>query len=119
MSKLKTFRLYPTLFYIDVFVCSKIKRKYLKKRYGLKESIKPNECGTIYSSKKSELKGIKRFYICLESTEYDNIIIHEIVHLLWHLSKEMNIELKYESQEWQANFFEMVFNEIKNKNGWV
>jgi hypothetical protein len=40
------------------------------------------------------------------------ILVHELVHVLWYLSEHAKVKLTYESQEWQALMTDYLFNEI-------
>lgn len=120
MLKLKTIRLHPTLFDLDVVVGGNQRQvdEVFLRRYGLKEQTGKNECMTLYTGTDCELKCTKRIVVRLQSLSR-KIIEHECIHVLWHLSQESNIEICYESQEWQACFIEYVIGEITNKNNYV
>ena len=119
MLKLKTIRLYPTLFDLDVVVGGNQREvdEVFLTRYGLTEKTSPNECMTLYTGTDCELKRTKRIVVRLQSLSR-KIIEHECIHVLWHLSQESNIEICYESQEWQACFIEYVIGEIINPKGY-
>ena len=119
--KFKEIKLLPTLFTLDVFITNNVNKlvPIFEKRYGLTlqdmEGTQINEVSIIDSGKKSELKGHTR--ICLIMGSFNiGTIIHEMQHIIWKLSKLTNIELNYDSQEWQACFMEYLYSEIMKKN---
>lgn len=118
--KLKTIRIYPSEWDLDVIVggTKKDLENISKKRYGLTYDFPVhNECTSIDSSKDSELKGRRGVVIILKSFN-KAIIVHEIIHAIWHLSMYIGLEICYESNEWQALLAEYLFDEITNKEGY-
>lgn len=119
--KTKTIRIYPSIWEMDIVIGGTKKQleTYSEQRYGLKEDpITHNECITITSSKESELKGKTQFCICLKSLKDKGILVHEIVHLIWHIGESIGYKIVYDSQEWQAVLFEYIYNEILNHEGY-
>ena len=119
--KTKTIRIYPSDWELDIIIGGTKKQleNYSEQRYGLKDDpITHNECNTIASSKESELKGKTQFCICLKSLQNKGIVVHEIVHVIWHIGESIGYKIVYDSQEWQAILFEYIFNEIVKADGY-
>jgi len=120
--KFKEIRLYPSLFYLDVFISKDLGllQKIFKKRYGLKKcdfkGTQINEVATIDSDKKSILKGETRIYTIIGSIKKHDIIVHEINHVLDHLNRLTNIDINESSTEWKSMFLEYLFTEIIKEN---
>jgi hypothetical protein len=95
----KSIPLYPTAFFVDVWVCNNQDNigKYFNKRYGAsaeyyKEDISNNQVCTLVSTDNSELKGYKA--IVMRVNSWDNaIIVHELMHVIFYLAKETDIEV--------------------------
>lgn len=122
--KLKTIKLLPTDFYLDVWVGGSVATlaKAFAKRYGAsveyyKEDMGINSLSTINTTNESELKGHTRFVMILQRKN-NKVIVHEILHLLWHMNKRIGLEMSFESQEWQACMFDYVYAEIIDKYGY-
>jgi hypothetical protein len=118
--KFKEIKIQPTNWYLDVIIC-KDKHKiaqFMHKRYGASVEYYEDELftefvSTISSTYKSECNGRKRIVMVL----YDmnrGILVHELVHVLWHFSKNSGVNMCYDSQEWQAILFEYLYNECKS-----
>ena len=124
MIKFKEIRLYPSLFYLDIFITKDLKalREIFNERYGLDEDgfygTQINEVGTIDSCKKSLMKGETRIYTIIESIKKSDIIVHESQHILDHLNRLTNIDLSESSTEWKSMFVEYLFTEITDKNNY-
>ena len=117
---LKTIRLYPTQFECDIWICGDMNHldKCYHKRYGIgfidNDTKGDAECSRIESAKTSEIGAEKR--IALAFSKYDHThFAHESVHCLNHLSHWTNIEIGFNSQEWNAYFIEYVFSECIDK----
>lgn len=120
--KIKEIRVYPSIWYLDVIVADNQKDlDYIsKKRYGIKDDpILPNECSSIDSSKKSELKGERRVVISIKSLDDVETIVHELIYAIWHLARYIGYEIDYDTQEWQAVLYEYLYKEALDKNGYV
>jgi hypothetical protein len=122
--KLKTIKLLPTDFCVDVWIGGSISTlaEAFSKRYGAsieyyKEDMHINSLSTINSSDDSELKGHTRFVMILQKKN-NQVIVHEVLHLLWHMNKRIGLEMSFESQEWQACMFDYVFSEIIDNTGY-
>lgn len=121
----KTIPLLPTHFSLDVLITNKEKTaiKFQHKEYGLsKESLKKegqqvNTVATIDSQKKSKYKGERRICLILEGFK-PAIVVHELIHVLWHLSKYSGLDINYNSQEWQALFMEQLYVQIMDKSNY-
>jgi len=42
------------------------------------------------------------------------ILVHELIHVLWHVAKKSELDMNFDSQEWQAYFVEYLFTELKD-----
>jgi hypothetical protein len=121
---IKTIRLYPTLFCVDVWICNDLEQlsKCFHKRYGAKSKyykkiLTPNQTCIIDSTDESELKGHRR--IVVNMSEYDVLVLaHEIVHVLYKLNKCTDLELTKDSQEWQAYLTEYILEQSINKKSY-
>ena len=120
MIKFKEIRLYPTHFWLDIWITKNsdsLKQIFID-RYGItkqelyNEPIGSDECMILYTEKDSELAGEKRFVIVLKNNKDVSVVIHEITHLKYQLSGETAIEITKDSQEWQAYFMEYITDEI-------
>lgn len=115
-------RLIPTLFYLDIWINWK-NRKELSNaysiRYGLDyettyNDITESECSTIESGTKSPLKGEKRIVLVISDFNVSTLV-HEIVHIFYHLNKYCKLGNDNSNQEWIAYFQEYVYDEIMIK----
>jgi hypothetical protein len=110
--------LIPTLFELDVWICNDKETlvKLFKEHYGASEEyysdfISENQVATIYSKSDSLFKGETRIVMNLTGKSI-NIIVHEVVHVVYHLSKLTGLSVNYKSQEWVAYMTEYIFNQI-------
>lgn len=116
-------RYYPSLWKLDVFVLSYKDREKLSdifhKKYGASKDYYLDEIDfkpcviTIDSTNWSELKGERRIVMILYNRNL-SIIVHEIVHAVWHYSNGSKCAINHESQEWQALLTEYLFDEIRD-----
>jgi predicted SprT family Zn-dependent metalloprotease len=52
--------------------------------------------------------------------DFDNkVIAHELIHVMWHFAEECNLEMNYNSQEWQAILFEYLFTQCQFDNSFT
>lgn len=119
----KTIRLHPSQFECDIIVTetSEGLKELSMKRYGMVEEqdvIHINECSYIYTGINSDLKGIKRFVICIESLDDIRVVVHESLHLLWQYGEATKCKITTETQEWQCIFFEDIIDQILDKTGY-
>lgn len=131
MIRYKELKLTPTLFDLDVFIVgdrynynaiTKSDRKtlatILQQKYGggyeywFENSETVNEVFTTISNKSSEFKGERRIVLIMNPSI--KVLVHELVHVLWHLAKATSLDMSYDSQEWQAIMFEYIFTEIRD-----
>ena len=110
-----------TEYKIDVFVGgTKEERKIIQKnRYGLKDKDVSdtilNECATIDSGIDSIVGNTTRFIVGLESLTDIPILIHELFHLMFHISKEISdFRLSNESYSWASPMIEQIAKDILN-----
>lgn len=87
--------------------------EFFKERYGLEYDHTRNCVYTIDSGTESLLKGHTRIVMRLQSLE-TSVMVHELLHVLWHASKCIGFEMNAGSQEWQACMIEMLYNECKD-----
>lgn len=116
----KTIPLYPTAFHVDIWVCSDLDNlcKYFNKRYGAsieyyQDEINENQTMTLVSTRKSELKGIRTIVVNVDSWNMSTII-HELSHVIFHLSKICGMETNYNSQEWFCYMLEYLYSNCQN-----
>ncbi len=122
MILLKQIKIHPSEWHLDIIVGKNKKEinEFCKKRYGLDDFYDmPNECSSIDSGKDSSLKGERRVVILLEKLSNKPVIVHELIHALWHLTKRIGYEMGYDSQEWQAILYEYLYTETVDKKGYV
>lgn len=102
---------------LDVFVGGGYKQlnEIFKTRYGLEYDGNDNCVCSIESGIDSELKGHKRIVMRLQSFD-TAIMVHELLHVLWHGSRWIGYEMKYDSQEWQACMIEYLYVQCKDRN---
>lgn len=131
MIRYKELKLTPTLFDLDVYIVgdrynhnsiTKSDRKELSKilhynyggnyEYWFENSEIVNEVFTTKSEKKSYFKGERRIVLIINPSI--KVLVHEIMHVLWHLAKATSLDMNYDSQEWQAVMYEYIFTEIKD-----
>lgn len=113
--KLKEIPLYPTKFFLDLWVSDdhELLSKRFSERYGAAsdyyyEELSPNGVCTIESGKDTELKGETR--IVMNIAEINHlVIVHEANHVLFHLSKQCGLEICWNSQEWTSYMLEYLF----------
>ena len=96
---------------------------WMHMRYGiplidLQREVNGNACHSIESGLKSELKGSKRILVVLTTLDDPGLIVHELLHALWHYSKFSGTNMNIDSQEWQALHLEYTFNEVINPKTW-
>jgi hypothetical protein len=102
---------------LDVFVGGKESQlnEIFKSRYGLEYDGTEDCVYSIESGTESELKGHKRIVMRVQSFDAA-IMVHELLHVLWHGSKWIGYEMKYQSQEWQACMLQYLYNQCKDRN---
>lgn len=119
--KIKTIRIYPSVWTLDVILSSKKKEYEIisQKRYGLvNDNINFNECNSIDTGKDCELKGRRIIVVSFKNLKDKSTIVHELIHVLWHASQYIGYSMTYDSQEWQALLFEYLYKEVLDKNGY-
>ena len=119
MIRFKEIKLLPTDFNLHAYVVgdkyshSRISNKdrrlladVFHKRYGLEFEYHYNRLDqvdfvqTIGTTVKSEAKG--ETTIVMVVSPYLKSLVHELIHVLWYLSKSSGLDMDYNSQEWQA-----------------
>jgi len=122
MILFKEIKLLPSLWILDVYVTKDIEKlsKIYQERYAIcgceADNSEENEVFSIESGKKTKLNGEKRIVLCLGSLKDKSILVHELIHVLWHYGKITGSKIIDESQEWQAIFVEWLYNEILKDN---
>lgn len=122
MILFKEISIQPSKWHLDIIVCKDKKEteQFYKDRYGIPDpEVGENECASIDSAKKGQLKGEHRIVIHLMSLSNKSIIVHELIHALWYTSKAIGYEMNYDSQEWQAVLFEYLFREVINRKDYI
>jgi hypothetical protein len=101
----KSIPLYPTEFHVDVWICDK-------------EELSRNQVFTVVATSESELKGIKTIVANMDSWDAGTIV-HELNHVIFHLSNICHLEIGYNSQEWVSYMIEYLFNRCKNDGSFL
>jgi hypothetical protein len=121
----KSIPLYPTEFHVDVWICDDLDNLsvYFNKRYGAsaeyyKEELSRNQVFTVVATSESELKGIKTIVANMDSWDAGTIV-HELNHVIFHLSNICHLEIGYNSQEWVSYMIEYLFNRCKNDGSFL
>ena len=55
----------------------------------------------------------------LKNLNDKKVVVHELIHALWHIADYIGYKLTYETQEWQAILFEYLYSEVLDKNGYT
>jgi len=129
--KKKIIELKPSTWSLDVWigdvknelVIREEMSKLFTKYYGASfeyydENLITSQVMTVDSTTDSLCKGESRIVLVLHKL-LDNLLVHELVHVLWHSSKCIGYELNYYSQEWQAVFLERLFVDIKEDYNYI
>lgn len=121
MVKIKTFNLEPTIFKLDLIYYDNDRNsmsnllKLYKSRYGIVDKEEDfwykNHVSTIKSGEDSKLEGETVISMFITNSDL-GVLVHECMHVLFHLYKCAGIEIDYEAQEWCAIFIEKVFNDV-------
>ena len=113
--KLRNIKMIPMGFSVDVWKGKNVNElaKCFQKRYGREadyylERIYTDCCLTIHSKKKAELKG-RSVVVVVIMIDKPHVIVHELYHALFHLSRLTGAEIKYNAQEWGARMLERLF----------
>jgi len=113
-------RLYPTLFHVDVWICSDLDviASHFNKRYGssteyYKEDLRNNSTQDIKPTKDSELKGDYTIVVNIDKLDF-GVLIHELNHAYYHLCEIIGAKTNKESSEWHSYMLEYLFNECKS-----
>lgn len=117
----KSIPLLPTQYKVDVWICNNKSAlaSQFNKRYGASadyynDILTPNQCSNIISTSTSELKGEHVIVVNIKA-KIASIIIHEMNHVVYYLSKITGLELNYNSQEWHSYMLEYLYTEcMKN-----
>lgn len=126
--KYKEIRVYPSDFIMDVVEAPKEDSKemieFLKERYSINtdEFFDSHQtwdfCATIEPGTKNKVKNQIRVLLCVDNLDRADIVVHELVHALYRISDFLQLEVHYDSQEWQAVLMEFLFKEIYTVKGW-
>lgn len=121
----KSIPLYPTDFYVDIWICNNLENlcRYFNKRYGAsveyyKEETAANQTATIVTTTDSEMKGIKTIVVNVDSWNM-GVIVHELNHVIYHLSEICNLETDYNSQEWVSYMLGYLFERCQNDGSFI
>jgi hypothetical protein len=114
----KSIPLLPTKFSLDVWICDDLDElsAAFSVRYGAsveyyKGDLRPDAVEVISSTEASESRGDK--VIVMNMQKLDAVIVlHEVIHVVFKLSKITGIEICQKSQEWVAYFVEYIYEEI-------
>lgn len=112
-----------TEFRIDVMIggTKEENQKVQIGRYGFSDGdvadIVDNECVSLTSGSKGVIKPQKTFLLHLKNKPLDDIsvFIHEIWHLMWHISDTIgDFKLTQSTQSWAACMIEQISRDIIN-----
>jgi hypothetical protein len=123
--RFKTIKLLPTLWSLDAYLVDKHTddnratiASDMVTRYGAnyecyyEELEKINCVINVSATKKSKSKGESRIIMIVE---YDlKTIVHELLHVLQHLSNLSGVEMSYDAQEWQACMIEYLYGHFQD-----
>lgn len=116
----KTIPLYPTLFHVDIWICSNLENlsECFSKRYGANKEyyqneLRPNQTTTIVATKDSELKGLKTIVVNMNDWD-NNIVVHEMNHVVYTLAEICGLETGPKNQEWISYMLEYLFARCQN-----
>ena len=131
MIRFKEIKLLPTEFNLHAYVVgdryshsiiSNKDRRLLAdvfhKRYGAESEYyysdldRVDSVQTLNTTVKSESKGSTTIVMVI--SPYLKSLVHELIHVLWHLSHTSGLDMDYNSQEWQACMYEYLFTELKD-----
>lgn len=127
MIKFKEIPLLPSNWTLDVIVSAKDDphfRQFIHKRYGipivdLERDKNLNTCNTIDSGSDSILQGETRIVVILRSLKNKEIVVHELIHALWHAARCIGYEMTVDTQEWQAVMYEYMYVQTLSSKGWI
>ena len=80
--------------------------------YWYENTKRVNEVFDTVGDKSSEHESMRRIIMIINPSI--EVLVHEIVHVLWFLAKLSGLDMDYKSQEWQACMQEYIFTEVKN-----
>jgi hypothetical protein len=115
----KEIPLLPTQYWLDFWqldskeqICEEFSKRYGNSIEYYKLWVEDNMESVVESTADSFLGKDKRIVVVVSEMS-DIFIIHEIIHVLFDLTKTARIEVNYTSQEWVAYMTEYIFNKIK------
>lgn len=116
----KEFRLFPTEFWVDVWVttnkdkvCQLFSDRYGEsKEYYLKE-LRPEMVSDIDAA---SLNSETRIVVNLVSFD-PGVVVHEAIHVFYHLQELVKLEVM--AQEWIAYFVQYVVDNILDENTYI
>lgn len=124
--KFKEIQLFPSVWKVDVIVVDDATTpedvvKFARKRYGIPEHLIDTDTivdsvTSLTSSADSQLKGHKRILMVLRDLNDHATLVHELIHVMWHASEFIGLNMNPDSQEWQALFMEYLFTETLKSN---
>jgi hypothetical protein len=122
----KVIELLPSNWTMDIVECAEEDWErldiWMHKRYGIPmhnlDGQNLNACHSIESSVKSPLKGLKLILLTIKDINDDKVLVHELLHALWHHAQYVGYEMTFDTQEWQAIMLEYMFTKAKEKKGW-
>jgi len=109
----KRIELPPTLFSLDIFVSDDIEFITTKcsELYGKSKEFYKEELSFDIVWEQKDIEDKTRILLILQNYDID-IIVHEIVHVIFRLSDLTHIEVNTDSQEWVALMSEYIYKEI-------
>ena len=115
----ETFFMHSIGWRLEVWKLKEINDDFIEKtksRYGDCIEFSLNECSDVYSGTSSELKGEKVIVIVYDGRDF--VLVHELIHAMWHFSRHSGVEMNHDSQEWQAILFEHLYRHCMTKSNW-
>ena len=117
---LKSIRLYPTLFHVDVWICSDLDllANQFSRRYGAsveyyKEDLELNSTQDIKPTANSELKGDYTIVVNMQKLDLPTLV-HELNHVFYHLLKIIGVKISMDNSEWHSYMLEYLYEETKD-----
>lgn len=117
MIKFKKIKVHPSNWELDIIISKNHNQvcAFCQKKYGYDEDYKkdfpPETCLTLTSSSESETKG-RRITIIYLKAKKSSVVVHELVHAMWHITNNIGYEMNYDTNEWQAVLFEYLFEQV-------
>lgn len=119
MVKIKEIKLLPSLWTLDVLYSKLIPEieKVAFEYYEINHDYFGDKCINSVTKAWSFKDNQNRIIMFIDSKR-PGLITHELVHVLWRFADSVYLEINIDTQEWQAQLHEYLFNEIVDKSNW-